>query len=169
MRVSPVMHVALLPSPIGPLHVGVEDGRLTALYTAEHRLYAAEAAPRDDTFGAIRRQLDEYFAGARQAFDLPLHERGTPFERAVWARLRAIPFGETVTYGEIANELGSAARAVGRANGRNAISIVVPCHRVVGANGSLTGYAGGIPTKHALLRHESLFAGRLSEPPGVAF
>ncbi|MDA0181547.1 methylated-DNA--[protein]-cysteine S-methyltransferase [Solirubrobacter phytolaccae] len=163
------MHTALLQSPIGPLHVTVDEGGLTALYTAEHRLYAATEAPRDETFGAVREQLDEYFAGTRQTFELPLHERGTPFERAVWARLRTIPFGETATYGEIARELGSAPRAVGRANGRNAISIIVPCHRVVGTNGSLTGYAGGLPTKQQLLRHESLFAGRLSEPPGVAF
>jgi methylated-DNA-[protein]-cysteine S-methyltransferase len=85
----------------------------------------------------------------------------------VWARLRAIPFGGTATYGELARELGSAARAVGRANGRNRISIVVPCHRVVGSTGHLTGYAGGIPTKRALLAHEGLFAGRPSGPPGV--
>lgn len=162
------MHSALLPSPIGPLYVAVEDGKLAALYTAEHRLHTQADPPRDPTFDAIRTQLDEYFAGTRTTFDLPLHERGTPFERAVWARLRTIPFGETITYGELARELNSSARAVGRANGRNQISIVVPCHRVVGANGSLTGYAGGIPTKQALLNHEGLLAGRLSEPPGVA-
>ena len=163
------MHSALLPSPIGPLHVIVEDGMLAALYTAEHHLHTPAEPPRDATFDDVRDQLDEYFAGTRTAFDLPLHEQGTPFELAVWRRLREIPFGETVTYGEIARELGSAPRAVGRANGRNRISIIVPCHRVVGANGSLTGYAGGIPTKQALLRHEGLCAGRLSEPPGVAF
>lgn len=169
MCVSPVMHTALLSSPIGPLQVTVEDGKLTALYTAEHRLHTPAEPPRDSTFDAVREQLDEYFAGTRTEFDLPLKEHGTPFERAVWARLRSIPYGETVTYGEIARELNSSARAVGRANGRNQISIIVPCHRVVGANGSLTGYAGGIPTKQALLRHEGLLAGRLSEPPGVAF
>ena len=167
LRVLPVMHTALLPSPVGPLYVEVQDGRLSALYTAEHRLHAHAQAPRDPAFGAIREQLDEYFAGARQTFDLPLHEAGTPFEKAVWARLRTIPFGRTATYGELARELGSAARAVGRANGRNRISIIVPCHRVVGANGHLTGYAGGIPTKQALLEHEGLFAGRPSGPPGV--
>jgi methylated-DNA-[protein]-cysteine S-methyltransferase len=163
------MHSALLPSPVGPLHVEVEDGHLTALYTAEHRRFGQPQPPRDETFAAIRRQLDEYFAGTRRAFDLPLHEQGTPFERAVWAHLRTIPFGETTTYGEIARELGSVPRAVGRANGRNRISIIVPCHRVVGANGSLTGYAGGLPTKERLLAHEGVCAGRLSEPPGVAF
>ncbi|HEX6025799.1 MAG TPA: MGMT family protein, partial [Solirubrobacter sp.] len=91
----------------------------------------------------------------------------TPFELRVWEKLREIPYGETRTYGEIARELGSSPRAVGRANGRNQISIIVPCHRVVGANGSLTGYAGGLEAKRALLDLE-LGAGRLSEPPGVA-
>jgi methylated-DNA-[protein]-cysteine S-methyltransferase len=167
LRVLPVMHTALLPSPVGPLYVELEAGRLSALYTAEHRLHTDAEAPRDPAFGVIREQLDEYFAGARQTFDLPLHEVGTPFEKAVWARLRTIPFGSTATYGELARELNSAARAVGRANGRNRISIIVPCHRVVGANGHLTGYAGGIPTKQALLEHEGLFAGRPSGPPGV--
>jgi methylated-DNA-[protein]-cysteine S-methyltransferase len=163
------MHSALLPSPVGPLHVAVQDGKLAALYTAEHHRHASPEPPTDDTFAAIAQQLDEYFAGTRTVFDLPLHERGTPFELAVWERLRQIPFGETATYGEIARELNSSPRAVGRANGRNQISIIVPCHRVVGSNGSLTGYAGGIPTKQALLQHEGLCAGRLSEPPGVAF
>lgn len=163
------MHAALVPSPVGPLYIEVEDGHLTRLYTAEHKLHAhAEAAPRDARLGAIAQQLDEYFAGERTTFDLPLHETGTPFELRVWQRLREIPFGETTTYGQIASELGSAARAVGRANGRNQISIIVPCHRVIGANGSLTGYAGGIPTKQALLQHEGVFAGRSSRPPGVA-
>ena len=162
------MNSALLTSPIGPLHVVVENGHLTALFTAEHHRYVPAEPPRDETFGAIREQLDEYFAGTRHAFDLPLAPHGTAFERAVWQRLTEIPFGETTTYGELARELGSAPRAVGRANGRNPISIIVPCHRVIGAKGGLTGYAGGIPTKQALLNHESLFAGRLSEPPGVA-
>jgi len=166
------MHAALLPSPIGPLYVEVEDGRLTRLYTDGHRLHAPADPPSEGVFGDIRRQLDEYFAGTRTTFDLPLHEDGTAFERAVWARLRDIPFGETTTYGEIARELNSSPRAVGRANGRNQISIVVPCHRVIGASGSLTGYAGGLEAKRALLDHErggSLLAGRPSGPPGVAF
>jgi methylated-DNA-[protein]-cysteine S-methyltransferase len=163
------MHSALLPSPVGPLRVEIEDGHLTALYTAEHRRHTPAEPPRDETFNAIREQLDAYFAGTRRAFDLPLRQAGTPFERAVWAHLRTIPFGETATYGEIARTLRSAPRAVGRANGRNRISIIVPCHRVIGASGSLTGYAGGLPTKHALLEHEGVFAGRSSGPPGVAF
>nr|WP_270006395.1 methylated-DNA--[protein]-cysteine S-methyltransferase [Solirubrobacter deserti] len=142
---------------------------MTALYTAEHKRHVAVQPPSDDAFDAVREQLDEYFAGTRTGFDLPLAPKGTAFEQAVWQRLTQIPFGETTTYGEIARELGSVPRAVGRANGRNPISIIVPCHRVIGANGSLTGYAGGLATKERLLAHESVCAGRLSEPPGVAF
>jgi methylated-DNA-[protein]-cysteine S-methyltransferase len=144
---------ALLTSPIGPLYVEADEHGLTKLYTDGHRLHT-DAGPDDGTFAEVQRQLDEYFAGERTAFDLPLSEHGTPFERAVWARLREIPHGETATYGELARELGSVARAVGRANGRNQISIIVPCHRVVGADGSLTGYAGGLEAKRALLDHE---------------
>jgi methylated-DNA-[protein]-cysteine S-methyltransferase len=149
------MHAARLPSPIGPLYAELDDeGRLARLETN------GRAAPpdRDGAFAAVAAQLDEYFAGARTTFELPLAEHGTPFERRVWARLRTIPYGETVTYGELARELGSSPRAVGRANGRNPLSIVVPCHRVIGTNGSLTGYAGGLPIKRALLEHEGALA-----------
>ena len=161
------MHSALLPTPIGPLYVEAEGDAITRLYTDGHRFHAAAEPDREGRFAALQSQLDEYFAGERTTFDVPLAQHGTPFERRVWDRLRAIPYGETTTYGEIARELGSSARAVGRANGRNPISIIVPCHRVVGADGSLTGYAGGLEAKRALLDHE-LGAGRLSEPPGVA-
>jgi methylated-DNA-[protein]-cysteine S-methyltransferase len=147
------MPAALLPSPIGPLYVEADDHGLTKLYTDGHRFHA-DAAPDEGTFAEVQRQLDEYFTGERTAFDLPLSERGTPFELAVWAKLREIPYGETRCYGDIASELGSVARAVGRANGRNQISIIVPCHRVIGADGSLTGYAGGLENKRALLEHE---------------
>jgi len=101
-------------------------------------------------------QLGEYFRGARREFDLPLAPRGTPFEQQVWSQLRTIPYGRTISYRELAMRLGSPAayRAVGRANGRNPIAIVIPCHRVIGADGSLTGYGGGIPLKAALLKHE---------------
>jgi methylated-DNA-[protein]-cysteine S-methyltransferase len=107
-------------------------------------------------FASVVRQLDEYFAGARTAFDLPLAPRGTPFQRRVWEELARIPFGATVTYGELAARVGhpGAARAVGAAVARNPISIVVPCHRVVGADGTLTGYAGGVARKAYLLAHE---------------
>jgi methylated-DNA-[protein]-cysteine S-methyltransferase len=161
------MHAALLPSPIGPLYVEAEGDALTRLYTDGHRFHAHAEPDRDGRFAALSAQLAEYFAGERTTFEIPLAQDGTPFELRVWEALRAIPYGETRTYGELARELGSSARAVGRANGRNQISIIVPCHRVIGANGSLTGYAGGLTAKRALLDLE-LGAGRLSEPPGVA-
>jgi methylated-DNA-[protein]-cysteine S-methyltransferase len=99
------------------------------------------------------RELDEYLAGTRRSFDLPLAPRGTPFQRAVWEALTAIPYGTTATYAQLATAVGrpAAVRAVGQANGRNPIAVVVPCHRVVGADGSLTGYAGGTDRKAALL------------------
>jgi len=144
---------ALLTSPLGPLYVEADEHGLTKLYTDGHRLHA-DAGPDDGTFAEVQKQLDEYYSGERTEFDLPLSEHGTPFELAVWARLREIPYGETTTYGELARELGSVPRAVGRANGRNQISIIVPCHRVIGADGSLTGYAGGLSAKRSLLEHE---------------
>ena len=144
---------ALLTSPLGPLYVEADEHGLTKLYTDGHRLHA-DAGPDDGTFAEVQKQLDEYYSGERTEFDLPLSEHGTPFELAVWARLRRIPYGETATYGELARELGSVPRAVGRANGRNQISIIVPCHRVIGADGSLTGYAGGLQAKRLLLEHE---------------
>ena len=144
---------ALLTSPLGPLYVEADEHGLTKLYTDGHRLHA-DAGPDDGTFAEVQKQLDEYYSGERTEFDLPLSEHGTPFELAVWARLREIPYGETTTYGELARELGSVPRAVGRANGRNQISIIVPCHRVIGADGSLTGYAGGLSAKRSLLDHE---------------
>ena len=147
------MYEALLPSPIGPLYVAADDTGLTKLYTDGHRFHA-NAGPDDGRFTEVAHQLDEYFAGERTEFDLPLSEHGTPFELDVWSALRRIPYGETRSYGELAREVGSVARAVGRANGRNQISIIVPCHRVIGADGSLTGYGGGIERKRWLLRHE---------------
>ncbi len=102
-------------------------------------------------------QLDEYFAGDRREFDLPLVPLGSEFQRRVWDGLLEIPYGETISYGELAREIGrpAAARAVGMANGQNPISIVIPCHRVIGADGALTGYAGGVERKRLLLEHES--------------
>jgi methylated-DNA-[protein]-cysteine S-methyltransferase len=147
------MYEALLPSPIGPLYVAADDTGLTKLYTDGHRLHIP-AGDDDGRFADVARQLDEYFAGERTEFDLPLSQHGTPFELDVWNALRRIPYGETRSYGELARERGSVARAVGRANGRNQISIIVPCHRVIGADGSLTGYAGGLEAKRALLEHE---------------
>ena len=104
------------------------------------------------------RQLADYFAGTRRAFDLPLAPRGTGFQQVVWRALLAIPYGETCSYGELARAIGrpAASRAVGAANGRNPIAIVIPCHRVIGADGSMTGYGGGLPTKKWLLAHEGV-------------
>jgi methylated-DNA-[protein]-cysteine S-methyltransferase len=146
------MHTALLPSPIGPLFVEADEHGLTRLYTDGHRFHS-QAARDDGAFAAVAEQLDAYFAGELQRFDLPLAAKGTEFEHRVWDALVEIPYGETVSYGELAAELGvpGAARAVGRANGRNPISIVVPCHRVIGATGKLTGYGGGLDTKRRLL------------------
>ena len=143
-------------SPIGALLLVGEGARLTGLYMEPHR--PDPAWIRDDApFAETAAQLAEYFAGERPSFDLPLAARGTPFQQEVWERLRAIPYGETTTYGAIAAELGrpAAVRAVGMANGRNPISIVVPCHRVIGAGGALTGYGGGLERKRALLALEA--------------
>jgi methylated-DNA-[protein]-cysteine S-methyltransferase len=149
------MHSALLPSPIGPLFVEADDDGLTRLYTDGHRFHASAAAD-DGHFADVAAQLDAYFAGELTRFDVPRSARGTAFEQRVWDALVEIPYGETVTYGELARELGvpTAARAVGRANARNPISIIVPCHRVIGSTGKLTGYAGGLDTKRKLLDHE---------------
>lgn len=160
----------LHPSPIGELLLVGEsrpDGvlALSGLYMEEHRRGPAIAPAwrRDDAaFGEVRRQLDEYFAGRRRAFDLPLAPHGTPFQLRVWEELRRIGPGTTRTYGELARAVGkpAAARAVGAAVGRNPISVIVPCHRVVGSDGSLTGFAGGLARKRTLLTLEGSAAGR---------
>lgn len=154
------MRYTTIDSPLGALLVARDDEGITTLLlpTGRHR---AEPEPEwvrdDDAFADIRGQLGEYFAGERTEFDLPLHMIGTPFQRRVWAALLEIPCGETRSYGELAETLHApgSARAVGLANGQNPLSIVVPCHRVIGANGSLTGYGGGLPAKRWLLDHEA--------------
>lgn len=150
----------IIDSPIGPLTLVVDDeGVLCALYTDGQKHFPGPEAlgERDDTIApeAVA-QVGEYFAGRRTDFDVELAPRGTPFQHAVWDALAAIPTGETRTYGEVAADLGrpGASRAVGAATGRNPISIIVPCHRLVGAAGSLTGYAGGIDRKRWLLAFE---------------
>jgi methylated-DNA-[protein]-cysteine S-methyltransferase len=112
---------------------------------------------RDDAYGDVRRQLEEYFTGSRRSFDVPLSLHGNEFELRVWSALREIGYGETASYGEVATRVGapSAARAVGLANGRNPIAVIVPCHRVIGADGSLTGYGGGLERKRLLLDLEA--------------
>ena len=143
------MHETTYASPIGPITLRAEDGALTALTFGA----GSDSGSDDAVLAAACAQLDEYFAGTRTEFDLPLRLTGSPWEERVWAQLRTIPYGVTVTYGELAARLGAptAARAVGSANGRNPISIVVPCHRVVGSKGALTGYAWGVERKAALL------------------
>jgi methylated-DNA-[protein]-cysteine S-methyltransferase len=153
------MRHTVIDSPVGPLTLVGTGGALTGLYMRRQR-----HRPPQDSFGepdaapfaeAIE-QLRDYFAGRRTDFDLPLAPRGTEFQLRVWAALRQIPYGRTVSYGELAAEIGrpSAARAVGMANGRNPIGIIVPCHRVVGATGDLTGYGGGLDRKRQLLNLE---------------
>ncbi|MHB8464703.1 MAG: methylated-DNA--[protein]-cysteine S-methyltransferase [Acidimicrobiales bacterium] len=144
-----------IESPVGPVTVVGDDGAVTAIHLGDT---PAEAGWRDDRAGvdAAVEQLEAYFAGTLHAFTLELRPTGTPFQQRVWGQLAKIPYGEVTTYGEIARRVGtpSASRAVGAANGRNPIAIVVPCHRVIGANGTLTGYAGGMWRKEWLLAHE---------------
>lgn len=143
-----------IDSPVGTLWLTGDGTALTGLYMERPALLDLPGWVEDDApFAAARDQLTAYFAGERQAFDLPLNPMGTPFQRQVWEALRAIPYGETRSYREIAEQLGrpTASRAVGAANGRNPISVIVPCHRVVGSSGVLTGYAWGLERKRALL------------------
>jgi methylated-DNA-[protein]-cysteine S-methyltransferase len=150
------------PSPLGDLLlVAEEDGRLSGVYLPGRRP-EPRAAATDAPFAAVREQLDAYFAGELEEFDLPLAPRGTSFQRRVWDELTRIPFGETISYSELAHRLGDPrlVRAVGVANGRNPIAIVIPCHRVIGADGSLVGYGGGLERKRWLLDHEAVAAGR---------
>jgi methylated-DNA-[protein]-cysteine S-methyltransferase len=155
----------VVPSPIGDLTVVAEDGAITHLL-----MDAARYRPEDDVLGrpgdaaaepfaSAAVQLAAYFAGALTTFDLPLAPRGDDFHQRVWALLRAIPYGQTRTYGDLARALGdrNLAQAVGTANGRNPIAVVVPCHRVIGSDGTLVGYAGGLDRKRFLLA--------LEEPP----
>jgi methylated-DNA-[protein]-cysteine S-methyltransferase len=144
-------------SPIGELLLTGDGTSLTRLAMHEHGSQPQGDWRRDEAaFMAAHEQLTAYFAGELRAFDLPLAPAGTAFQRQVWQSLLAIAFGQTESYGALARRIGSpkAARAVGRANGRNPIAIIIPCHRVIGANGSLTGYGGGIKRKRWLLAHE---------------
>ncbi len=144
--------------PEGPLLLAVDDdGRVLRCHFIDGPLPIEDGWERDDAALAfMARQLDEYFAGTRVGFDLELAPRGTPFQLAVWDQLCRIPYGETISYGELAKRVDrpGAARAVGSANGQNPIAIIVPCHRVIGADGSLTGFGGGLPWKRWLLARE---------------
>jgi methylated-DNA-[protein]-cysteine S-methyltransferase len=150
------IHRRTIDSPVGPLTLAGHGATLTNLRMVDQTHEPADRAgwePDDAAFPEAVEQLEAYFAGERTDFDLDLDLVGTDFQRRVWAALRTIPYGETRSYGEIADQIGSAGafRAVGLANGRNPIGIIVPCHRVIGANGSLTGYGGGLGRKQALL------------------
>jgi methylated-DNA-[protein]-cysteine S-methyltransferase len=143
-------------SPIGELLLTASDTALTGVYFPKARRVAIGPSGENAILWETKRQLAEYFAGVRTSFDLPLDATGTPFERRVWDLLRGIPYGTTTSYGELARRLGDPkeARAVGAANGKNPIPIIVPCHRVVGSSGDLTGFGGGLERKRWLLEHE---------------
>jgi methylated-DNA-[protein]-cysteine S-methyltransferase len=151
----------LMDSPVGELRIVEQDGAITAIeFSPFGEADGRPRGPRDDAHPVLveaRRQLAAYFARDLKEFDLPLAPRGTAWQRAVWDQLVGIGYGETASYGQIAARLGksnAASRAVGLANGSNPIPIVIPCHRVIGANGTLTGYAGGLPRKQTLLELE---------------
>ncbi|MEM0982428.1 MAG: methylated-DNA--[protein]-cysteine S-methyltransferase [Planctomycetota bacterium] len=158
-------HTRTIKTPVGPMIAACGLEGLAALEFAGPRAAKAIRAvsPEPDEHGILdetERQLAAYFAGDLTTFDLPLELFGSSFEVRVWQALREIPFGETTSYGELAESLGSpgASRAVGVANGKNRLAIVVPCHRVIGADGSLTGYGGGLDRKRTLLEHEGALA-----------
>lgn len=147
------------PSPLGPLTLRAFEGFITEILFGDPPPRASlDTTTREDerVLDRARAQLDAYFRGEATSFDLPLRPEGTPFQRGVWDALRTIGHGTTCSYAALAQKLGrpEAARAVGAANGKNRIAIVIPCHRVIGASGALTGYAGGLPIKAWLLAHE---------------
>ena len=154
-------------SPLGPLTLAAKGGALIGLWLENQRYFRAGVpsdapiAPQAAPFPQARAWLDAYFAGLHPPVDFPLRPQGTAFQRRVWQALTAIPYGKTASYGQLALALRSSARAVGSAVGRNPLSILIPCHRVLGADGSLTGYAGGLENKKRLLRLE----GALEETP----
>jgi methylated-DNA-[protein]-cysteine S-methyltransferase len=154
-----------IASPLGALRLYSHGDELCGIYLPEQAAPEGATARRTPILDETAAQLAEYFAGRRVTFELALGPRGTGFQRLVWRALETIPYGATRTYGELAAAIGrpSASRAVGAANGRNPLSIVVPCHRVIGASGALTGYAGGMAAKQWLLAHER----RVAEPASL--
>jgi methylated-DNA-[protein]-cysteine S-methyltransferase len=153
----------LIDSPYGELTLVATDGELSGLYMTDQRHrppFETFGEPDVRPFGAVIDQLEAYFSGELKEFDLPLRMEGTEFQRRVWSELKRIPYGETRSYGELAEALGkpSASRAVGLANGKNPVGIIVPCHRVIGAGGDLTGYGGGLERKQGLLVFEGALA-----------
>jgi methylated-DNA-[protein]-cysteine S-methyltransferase len=154
------MKYTTMDSPLGELLLLGDNGVLHGLHmqAGRHPIRIQASWIRDDeAFADVRTQLEEYFGGTRESFDVQMHMGGTAFQRTVWHELTQIPYGETISYGELARRVGSprAVRAVGLANGRNPLAIIVPCHRVIGANGKLVGYGGGLDNKRRLLELES--------------
>jgi methylated-DNA-[protein]-cysteine S-methyltransferase len=147
------LQFAYYPSPIGLIEVGATAEALVTLYFVEEMRQVSGSSP---LLAMVIDQVAEYFGGARTTFTIPLRFRGTPFQQRVWQQLLAVPYGQAFSYQEIANALGNpkAVRAVGAANGQNPISIIAPCHRIIGSNGSLIGYGGGLWRKEWLLKHE---------------
>jgi len=160
MRTFTIAH----PSPLGDLLISGNKSFITGIHYADlHAELAAEAVPANEAPALLQRcatHLDEYFAGWRRTFGLQFQQEGTSFQQTVWQGLLKIPFGETRTYGELARQIGNtrSSRAVGIANGKNQIAIVIPCHRIIGTNGNLTGYNGGLWRKKWLLDHEKRIA-----------
>ncbi len=156
-------YTKVIASPVGPLRLIAEGDELVGVYFEKGRDVAPPAEPADahPVLQRAARELNEYFAGRRKAFDLPLRATGTPFQQQVWRALAAIPFGERISYEELARRVGrpKAMRAVGAANGRNPLPIIVPCHRVVAKDGSLSGFGGGVVNKRRLLDHEQVVLG----------
>ncbi|TYT25321.1 methylated-DNA--[protein]-cysteine S-methyltransferase [Luteimonas viscosa] len=154
------VQTTFVDSPVGPLFLAADDAGLRAIEFRDNRHPVRRGDDWQEGDNAVlrmaRHQLGEYFAGTRRTFDLPLSPHGTDFQRNVWTTLATIPYGETVSYAQLAARVGrpGASRAVGAANGRNPLPIVLPCHRVIGADGALTGFGGGLPTKQYLLKLE---------------
>lgn len=149
------MYTSYIDTPVGLVEIQATRCGIARLNFVESQDRATNA---NELCADCKRQLQEYFDGKRQAFDLPMDQQGTDFQRSIWMQLIRIPFGGTVSYRDIANAINDprAVRAVGAANGKNPIPIIVPCHRVIGSNGSLTGYAGGLKRKAWLLQHEAV-------------
>ena len=162
--VDALIHTVYYISPLGTILLEAEDEQLTVVSFRDDVTVAETGATTSSILKTTIKQLDEYFAGTRKEFNLPLHPAGTAFQQKVWDQLIKIPFAETVTYLHMAKRLGNvkSIRAAASANGKNPIGIIIPCHRVVGADGKLTGYAGGLHRKQWLLEHEAKMAGKQS-------
>lgn len=161
------MAVAVMDSPIGMLQLKADAEGLREVHILGMGETGAAQEPPEGLLAEAIRQLDAYFRGEMTRFDLPLAPRGTDFQRRVWVTLAGIPFGETISYLDLARRLGDpkSIRAAGTANGKNPIAIIIPCHRVIGSDGSLVGYAGGLPAKQWLLDHERRYSGKAYQSP----